>query len=116
MVQCISKGVSGPLFTAWCGFRQVYVFSKGKAQVADRRYNACNHEYEIRFDNGSAVVEKVDSTTDADAGKIGTSLRMHFVPLKTLKLKAKPCLVDCAGCILTAMPSAEVQGKDGGFL
>lgn len=85
---------------------QIFTFSKGRVKIADRRYSACNHRYELMFD-ADAIIEPA-----TDEGTI-EALKFSCVGLRTVQSRALPCSVDLCGVITNSRQLVTVKSKDG---
>lgn len=83
-----------------------FTFSKGRVRIADRRYSALNHRYEVLFE-ADANIEPA-----ADEGSI-EALKFNITSLREIQSKTLPCGVDLCGVITAARPLMTVRSQQG---
>nr|AEH58813.1 replication protein A large subunit [Karenia brevis] len=83
-----------------------FTFSKGRVRIADRRYTALNHRYELIFD-ADAIIEPAK-----DEGTI-EALKFNITSLRAIQSKTLPCGVDLCGVVTAVRPLMTVRNKEG---
>jgi len=83
-----------------------YVFSRGTVRIADRRFNASGHRYEIVFDR----FVQADEVDDDD--KIET-VKFNFEDMRSLQTRPLPCNIDICGIVTSAGPVVAFTSKEG---
>lgn len=83
-----------------------FTFSGGSLRIANRKFNQCNHKYEINFDKAGKI-EEVE-----DVAQIEKNV-FKLVDLRTVQSRSPPFTSDLCGVVTGFQPVVAFTSRDG---
>ncbi|PFH34570.1 OB-fold nucleic acid binding domain-containing protein [Besnoitia besnoiti] len=111
MIRAVFWGDAAEQWTSVVKQGKVYQMSKGRVQVANKRFNTLGHQYELVFYRDSEISEV------ADEGEISTARSLKaLMSLRDIaeSKRETPFLADVLGVVVETQPVASVVSKKTG--